>query len=33
VVQGQDIVKKMESCGTEEGTPQANVVITDCGQA
>ncbi|CAF3333897.1 unnamed protein product [Rotaria sp. Silwood1] len=33
VVQGHDIVKKMESCGTQEGTPRANVVIADCGQA
>jgi len=33
VLQGQDIVKRMESCGTDEGTPRANVVITDCGQA
>ncbi|CAF4964079.1 unnamed protein product, partial [Rotaria socialis] len=32
VLQGQDIVKRMESCGTEEGTPRANVVIAECGQ-
>ncbi len=32
VLQGQDIVKRMESCGTDEGTPRANVVIADCGQ-
>ncbi|CAF4322876.1 unnamed protein product, partial [Adineta steineri] len=32
VLQGQDIVKKMESVGTDEGTPRANVVIADCGQ-
>ncbi len=32
VFQGQDIVKKMESFGTDEGTPRANVVIIDCGQ-
>ena len=32
VLQGQDIVKRMESVGTEEGTPRAQVVITDCGQ-
>ena len=33
VLQGQDIVRRMESVGTEEGTPRAQVVITDCGQA
>ena len=33
VLQGQDIVKQMESCGTEEGTPRATVTIVACGQA
>ena len=33
VLQGQDIVRKMESCGTEEGEPRATIVIADCGQA
>jgi cyclophilin family peptidyl-prolyl cis-trans isomerase len=32
VLQGQDIVKRMESVGTEEGTPRATVTIADCGQ-
>jgi cyclophilin family peptidyl-prolyl cis-trans isomerase len=32
VLQGQEIVKRMESVGTEEGTPRAKVIITDCGQ-
>jgi peptidyl-prolyl isomerase F (cyclophilin D) len=32
VLQGQDIVKRVESVGTEEGTPRARVIITDCGQ-
>jgi len=33
VLQGQDLVKKIESFGTEEGSPRANIVIIDCGQA
>lgn len=33
VLQGQDIVKKMESVGTEDGPPLAQVAITECGQA
>jgi peptidyl-prolyl isomerase F (cyclophilin D) len=32
VVKGMDVVSKMESYGTEEGTPKAKIVITDCGQ-
>lgn len=32
VVQGHNIVKLMERCGTEDGEPQAKVVITECGQ-
>ena len=32
VLQGQDIVKRMESVGSDEGTPQAHVAITECGQ-
>ena len=27
-----DVVKKMESYGSESGTPKAKIVITDCGQ-
>jgi peptidylprolyl isomerase len=32
VVEGMDVVKKMESYGTRAGTPKATVVIADCGQ-
>ncbi|XP_072132584.1 peptidyl-prolyl cis-trans isomerase-like [Mobula birostris] len=32
VVEGMDVVKKMESCGTVNGTPKATVKITECGQ-
>jgi cyclophilin family peptidyl-prolyl cis-trans isomerase len=32
VVEGMNVVRKMESYGTEEGTPKAKIVITDCGQ-
>ena len=31
VVEGMDIVKKMESLGSQSGTPKARVVISDCG--
>ena len=26
-----DLVKKIESCGKEDGTPKKKVVISDCG--
>ncbi|XP_014897587.1 peptidyl-prolyl cis-trans isomerase A [Poecilia latipinna] len=32
VVEGMDVVKKMESYGTSSGKPQAKLVIADCGQ-
>ena len=32
VFEGMDVVKRMESFGTESGTPKAKIVITDCGQ-
>ena len=32
VVQGMDVVKKIESYGTDSGRPQARIVISDCGQ-
>ncbi len=32
VVEGMDIVKKMESYGTESGTPKAKILIANCGQ-
>ncbi|XP_072131053.1 uncharacterized protein [Mobula birostris] len=32
VVEGMDVVRKMESCGTVNGTPKATVKITECGQ-
>ena len=32
VVEGMDVVRKMESYGTDEGMPKAKIVITDCGQ-
>jgi len=32
VVEGLDLVKKMEACGTSSGKPTKKVVITDCGQ-
>ena len=32
VVEGMDVVKKMEGFGTETGTPRAKIVIADCGQ-
>ena len=27
-----DLVKKIESCGTQPGKPKTEVFITDCGQ-
>ncbi|CAF0869882.1 unnamed protein product [Didymodactylos carnosus] len=32
VVEGQDIVKRIESLGSESGTPRVSVVISDSGQ-
>jgi cyclophilin family peptidyl-prolyl cis-trans isomerase len=32
VVQGMDVVKKMEGFGTKSGTPTAKILIADCGQ-
>lgn len=32
VVEGMDVVKKVENYGTNSGTPTAKIVIADCGQ-
>jgi cyclophilin family peptidyl-prolyl cis-trans isomerase len=32
VVEGMDIVRKMESCGSGEGKTSKTVTIADCGQ-
>jgi peptidylprolyl isomerase len=32
VVEGLDIVKKMEEQGTQSGKPKTDVTIADCGQ-
>lgn len=32
VVEGSDVVKKIEGLGTRSGTPSAKIVIADCGQ-
>jgi cyclophilin family peptidyl-prolyl cis-trans isomerase len=32
VVEGMDVVTKMESYGTQSGTPKAKIIIADCGQ-
>ena len=32
VVEGYDVVKKIEACGTSKGTPTKKVTIVDCGQ-
>lgn len=32
VIDGMDIVKKMESYGTRDGTPKKSISISDCGQ-
>lgn len=32
VVEGMDVVKKVESYGTQSGKPKKKVVITKCGQ-
>jgi cyclophilin family peptidyl-prolyl cis-trans isomerase len=31
-VEGLDVIKKMESFGTQSGKPTAKVEITDCGE-
>jgi cyclophilin family peptidyl-prolyl cis-trans isomerase len=32
VVEGMDVVKKIEALGSESGRPKAKIVIADCGQ-
>ena len=32
VVEGMDVVKKIESEGTQSGKPKSEVMIADCGQ-
>lgn len=32
VVEGMELVKKIESLGSERGTPRAKVIIKDCGE-
>ncbi|KAG7218778.1 hypothetical protein INR49_019736 [Caranx melampygus] len=32
IVEGLQVVKKMESYGSKNGTTTTNIVITDCGQ-
>ncbi len=32
VVEGMDVVKKVESFGTNSGSPKAKIVISDCGE-
>jgi len=32
VVEGMDVVKKIEALGTESGRPRAKIVIADCGE-
>lgn len=32
VVQGMDVLKKIESCGTKAGRPTKKVVISNCGE-
>lgn len=32
VLSGMDVVKKMEKCGSNTGTPSAKVVIENCGE-
>ena len=31
VIEGMDVVKKMEACGTDSGQPKKKVIISDCG--
>lgn len=32
IVEGYDVVEKIEKQGTKSGTPKAKVVIADCGE-
>lgn len=32
VMDGMDVVRRMESCGRDNGTPTAEVIIDDCGE-
>merc|ERR1712063_97613 len=32
VVEGMDVVKKVESCGSSSGKPSSSIKISDCGQ-
>ena len=32
VLEGMDIVSRIESCGSSDGTPLQEVIITDCGE-
>jgi len=32
VIQGMEIIKKMESYGTKEGEPKVEIIISNCGQ-
>jgi peptidyl-prolyl cis-trans isomerase A (cyclophilin A) len=32
VVEGMDVVKKIESFGTQSGRPSAKILIADCGE-
>lgn len=32
VVEGMELVETMESYGSQNGKPKANVIIADCGQ-
>ena len=32
VVEGMEIVKKIEACGSQSGAPRETVTITDCGE-
>ncbi len=32
VINGQEVVKKIESVGTRSGKPKSNVIIKNCGE-
>lgn len=32
VSKGMDVVKKVEECGAQSGTPKRTIVIEDCGE-
>ena len=32
IIEGLDLVKEMERCGTQGGKPSKKVTISDCGQ-